>query len=38
MKVESEIVTFRTSREMRRLSTVERAQRGKDSTCPGALR
>src|SRR3984957_9098475 len=29
MKVESEIVTFRTSREMRRLSTAERVQRGK---------
>jgi uncharacterized protein (DUF2252 family) len=29
MKVESEIVSFRTSREMRRLSAFERAQRGK---------
>src|ERR1700679_2351992 len=29
MKVESGIVSFRTSREMRKLSTDERAQRGK---------
>jgi uncharacterized protein (DUF2252 family) len=31
MTVESEIVSFRTSREMRRLSAVERAQRGKSA-------
>lgn len=29
MKVETEIVTFRTPREMRRLSAVERAERGR---------